>query len=208
MHINMTGQELIDGGDVNVFILEQMPLAKKLAYRFKLMNPSKWNDIESVAILGMVEAVHKMVSNKAKYPGSKVLPSLNRSIHNRIVDFLMDDHFIRIPSKSWRQAIDLGQPLQRIIVTPLNTDQHNKDIDVYDNRYVNALQTAETREAFEKTLNDFEKDILEYRMLRMSQTEIARKMACSVQWINTTLKGMRKKYVKLSTYKKRTVSLS
>lgn len=188
--------QLSNGIDVvNAVIETQMPLAKRLAWRFMLANRNKMDDIKSVSLVGLVNGVNYIYNHpEEEYLPDNIPAFLNTVIRSYIIDFLNDDQFIPIPRRSILRAAEAGTPIHRPRVWTLYGTGNETEYEIEDNSYMEQLLEKELREEYDKMLSSTEHNILELRLRGHTQTEIAESMGCSLAWINTLMGDMREKF--------------
>lgn len=192
---------LSEGDDsvVNDIIELEVPLANKLAHRFRVQFPNKQMDITSVALVALVQGVHKLVECAI----DSIEPTLNIIIRNAILDFLNDDNIIPISRRQRNRAIEKGCPIQepRIWSLDVRTDNDGHH-EISDDSYIEEIKVLELYHYFTFILTSDEKSILNQMIRGETQKEIAEGRGVSRSYINQIIKDIRKKCYAISIHSK------
>ena len=208
-------QQLSDGHDVVNEVIElEMPLAYKLAQKYVRRHRHKTNDIRSISLLALVEGVQQIFNQQTQ--ADEIEPLLNRIISNSLIDFVNNDHFIKIPKRS----IDRSKgKIKRPIVFSLHVMQKDSGqfyensklesfLDVQDYYTSQRNHAKEIYEELRSQLSDFEAKILSLRLYGHTQASVAEILKVSPQWISLQIQNIKGKFNDLSIHQRREMSLS
>lgn len=172
-------------------IFEFMPDALKQKWRFVYHNPTKEEDIHSVALLALVEAVDWWLINRTDDNlGSVVCHFVNLQVR----DYLLYDHTVRCPK---------SQKVKPVIVSATLHDDDGHCYEDFTLSYQQASRSSVSEQAqYLELINRLElsyrqKAILELRIQGYTLAEIGSCLGISTTWVYENLEQIAGRYERL-----------
>ena len=175
----------------DALILEHMNLALRLAGSYWFNNKRRMDDIRSVALLGLVEAVEWASVN---LEDDNLGAVVNVTVRRHINDYILYDQTIRCPKSESNKPI--------ILSATCHDDDGNpyEDFTLTYTLFADVEQVATFKEFYERMGLDYkQRGMLEMKIKGHTLAEIAKVFCCTAPWVCQILQKIGEKYLKLQS---------
>lgn len=198
---------------INEIVMGHLRLGLHIASRYGSLYPDKIDDIVGVMTLALVKYVRKA---RHALRDNNITPYLTTNIHEKILDFVENDHCVNMPSRTVRHYVYTGNSKLDTVPVPIaiHKDYYEEyespnHQDIYKSPENSGsfvvLETTdenliEINELLEKVTPDFiERRVIELRAQGYTYSEISPQVGYSVSSIHLIVNTVEKRFMRIYT---------
>jgi RNA polymerase sigma factor (sigma-70 family) len=187
-----------DPSAVDDAIMSCVKEAEKIARSISRNHPKKYDDIHSVALLGLCQAVSNIKNGKLET--DNITMYIKNTIRGHIRHFIQNDHTIRITNYTLAQEMQSKDGFTFPIKYTIDPrwDDDNAEYSEHDDSFdIPAPDKGDCTfiNEFYMLLTNFERIVLDLRSEGYTYQEIATRVNKSKSWIEKTLQVIKDKFI-------------